>query len=124
MICASFLTKYLLIDWRWGLKYYYQHLVDADIYSNTAGWGFVSSTGPDAVPYFRAPFNPFIQSKKFDLDTEYIKKWMPSLSQVDARDLHKWYDEKVRAKYPELMHYKPIVDYSEQKQRVLAAYKP
>lgn len=132
MIVASFLVKTLLIDWREGERYFAQKLVDYDVASNNGNWRWIAGDGVtvdgraihfDSQPYFRI-MNPWIQSANFDKDGEYIKKWMPSLSQVDARDLHKWYDEKVRAKYPELMHYKPIVDYSVQKQRVLAAYKP
>jgi len=122
MICSSVLTKYFLIDWRWGLKYYYTHLVDADIFSNTAGWGFSSSTGPDAVPYFRAPFNPFIQSKEFDPDAEYIKRWLPELADVSVANIHKWFDAGVRAKaastYPA-----PIMDYKEASARAISVFK-
>ena len=67
MLTGCVLTKYFMIDWRKGMKFFYQNLVDADIFNNTAGWGWVSSTGPDAVPYFRYPFNPWTQSKKFDV---------------------------------------------------------
>ena len=67
MLTGCVLTKYFMVDWRKGMKFFYQNLVDADVFNNTAGWGWVSSTGPDAVPYFRPPFNPWIQSKKFDL---------------------------------------------------------
>ena len=123
MICGSVLTKYFLIDWRWGLKYYYQHLVDADIYSNTAGWGFVSSTGPDAVPYFRAPFNPFIQSKKFDIDTEYIKKWIPELREVNPKDIHKWYDPNIREKYQHIKYPSPIMSHEMASKRALEIFK-
>ena len=123
MLCASVLTKYLLIDWRWGLKYYYTHLVDADIFSNTAGWGFVSSTGPDAVPYFRAPFNPYIQSDKFDKEAEYIKQWVPELKEVAAKDIHKWYDPDVRAKYPNIAYPAPMVDHKEASAHALKVFK-
>jgi deoxyribodipyrimidine photo-lyase len=123
MICASFLSKYLLIDWRWGAKYYYQHLIDCDIFSNTAGWGFSSSTGPDPTPYFRAPFNPFIQSKKFDKDAEYIKKWIPELIQVNSEDLHKWYDPNVRENYPEINYPDPMVDYEKASSNALKEFK-
>jgi len=123
MLCASVLTKYLLIDWRWGLKYYYTHLVDADIYSNTAGWGFASSTGPDAVPYFRPPFNPFIQSYKFDKDAVYIKKWVPELEGVSSKDIHKWFDPKVREKYTDVKYPAPIIDHKEASSRALTIFK-
>lgn len=112
MLCGSVLTKYLLIDWRWGMKYYEHVLTDANIFSNTAGWGFVSSTGVDAVPYFRRPFNPFIQSKKFDKDAEYIKKWVPELQDVEPKDIHKWYDVVIREKYNKAIKYpEPIIDH-------------
>lgn len=124
MLCGSVLTKYLLIDWRWGLKYFYTHLVDADIYSNTAGWGFVSSTGPDGVPYFRAPFNPFIQSYKFDREAIYIKKWVPELQDVDPKDIHRWYDPAIREKYTQVSSYPaPIIDHKEASARALRTFK-
>ena len=122
MLCCSVLTKYFLIDWRWGLKYYYQKLVDADIFSNTAGWGFVSSTGPDGVPYFRAPFNPYTQSKKFDKEAEYIKKWVPELKNVEPKDIHKWFDSNIRDKY-DVSYPEPIVDYKEASSRALTVFK-
>lgn len=123
MLCGSVLTKYFLIDWRWGLKYYYTHLVDADIFSNTAGWGFVSSTGPDGVPYFRAPFNPFIQSKKFDLEATYIKQWIPELKDVPPKDIHTWYDPSVRSKYPTISYPAPVVDYQKASAQAVAVFK-
>lgn len=123
MLCGSVLTKYFLIDWRWGLKYYYTHLVDADIYSNTAGWGFVSSTGPDGVPYFRAPFNPFIQSSKFDKEAEYIKQWIPELKDVAPKDIHNWFDSEVRSKYSNIKYPSPIVNHKEASARALKVFK-
>lgn len=123
MLCGSVLTKYFLIDWRWGLKYYYTHLVDADIYSNTAGWGFVSSTGPDGVPYFRAPFNPFIQSSKFDKEAEYIQNWVPELKEVSPKDIHNWFNPEVRSKYPMVNYPAPIVNHKEASARALKVFK-
>ena len=123
MLCSSVLTKYFLIDWRWGLKYYYQHLVDADIYSNTAGWGFSSSTGADAVPYFRAPFNPFIQSEKFDKEAIYIKQWIPELKEVSPRDIHRWFDSDIRTKYSSIEYPAPIIDHKEASQRAMRIFK-
>lgn len=122
MLCGSVLTKYFLIDWRWGMKYYEKQLTDANIFSNTAGWGFVSSTGVDAVPYFRRPFNPFIQSKKFDKDAEYIKKWVPELKDVDAKDIHKWYDKSVREKYKGLKYPEPIIDHEFASKRAVETF--
>ena len=119
MLCASVLSKYMWIDWRAGAKFYYTHLVDADIFSNTAGWGFSSSTGVDAVPYFRAPFNPFIQSKKFDPDAEYIKRWVPELSDIPAKLIHKWGQLDVPAtQYPF-----PIINCKEASSDAVARFK-
>ena len=76
MIVASFLTKHLLIDWRWGEAYFAQKLLDFDLASNNGGWQWVAGSGCDAVPYFRI-FNPYIQTKKFDPQFKYIRKWVP-----------------------------------------------
>lgn len=123
MLCACVLTKYFWIDWRAGAKFYYTHLVDADIFSNTAGWGFSSSTGPDAVPYFRAPFNPFIQSKKFDADAEYIKRWVPELRDVAARDIHRWSEPAVREQYRGVAYPAPVVDQKLASKHALQAFR-
>jgi deoxyribodipyrimidine photo-lyase len=123
MLTSSTLTKYFLIDWRWGLKYFYQHLVDADVFSNTAGWGFSSSTGADAVPYFRAPFNPFIQSQKFDKDATYIHQWVPELAAVAPADIHRWGDATIRAKYPGITYPAPVIDQKEASVRAMKVFK-
>ena len=77
MITAMFLTKDLLIDWRWGEKYFATKLVDYDPASNNGGWQWSASTGTDAQPYFRI-FNPDLQLKKYDKDYEYIRTWIPT----------------------------------------------
>lgn len=122
MIVASVATKYFLLDWRECARYFYTQLVDADTFSNTAGWGWSSSTGVDAVPYFRAPFNPFLQSAKFDKDAEYIKKYVPELMDVPAKDIHKWYLPEVRAKYPSVSYPAPVVDYKEASARAVKVF--
>lgn len=76
MIVASFLCKHLLIDWRWGERFFAQKLLDFDLSSNVGGWQWAASSGCDAVPYFRI-FNPSSQQEKFDPKFEYIKKWVP-----------------------------------------------
>ena len=76
MIVASFLTKHLLIDWRWGEAYFAQKLLDFDLASNNGGWQWVAGSGCDSVPYFRI-FNPYIQTKKFDPQFKYVRKWVP-----------------------------------------------
>lgn len=76
MITASFLTKHLLIDWRWGEAYFARKLLDYDQASNVGGWQWAAGTGNDAAPYFRV-FSPELQTKRFDPQLAYIKKWIP-----------------------------------------------
>jgi deoxyribodipyrimidine photo-lyase len=101
MIVASFLTKHLLIDWRWGEAYFAQKLLDFDLAANNGGWQWASGSGCDAAPYFRV-FNPRLQTEKFDKELKYIRHWVPELDSFD---------------YP-----KPIVVHEEARERVLAAY--
>jgi len=79
MITASFLTKHLLIDWRWGEAYFARKLLDFELSSNNGGWQWAAGTGTDAQPYFRI-FNPWSQADKFDPKQEYIKKWVPEIN--------------------------------------------
>ena len=76
MIVASFLTKHLLIDWRWGEAYFAQKLLDFDLAANNGGWQWAAGSGCDAAPYFRI-FNPYLQTQKFDPSFTYIRKWVP-----------------------------------------------
>lgn len=76
MITASFLTKHLLIDWRWGEAWFAQKLLDFDLASNNGGWQWAAGSGCDAAPYFRV-FNPYLQTEKFDKQAQYIRKWVP-----------------------------------------------
>lgn len=110
MITASFLVKDLGIDWREGERYFATKLVDYDPASNNGGWQWVSGTGTDANPYFRI-FNPWNQMKDYDKQCEYVKKWIPELSDMDSEDIHKWYDASVREKYKEVKYKAPIVDH-------------
>lgn len=102
MIAASFLTKHLLIDWRWGEAYFAQKLLDYDLASNNGGWQWASGSGTDAAPYFRI-FNPWTQQDKFDKHKAYIKKWI---------------SEYGTPQYPQ-----PIVDHKEARERCLKTYK-
>ena len=122
MTTANFLIKTLLIDWRIGEQYFAQQLTDYDIASNNGKWQGISGTGVDMKPYFR-DMNPWIQSSKFDIDAEYIKKWVPELDKVDASDIHKWHETYSDAKYKGVHYPKPIVDYSRQKTKMLEMYK-
>lgn len=76
MVVASFLSKHLLIDWRWGEKYFAEKLLDYDLASNVGGWQWVVGSGCDGAPYFRI-FNPESQAERFDPEKKYIKKWVP-----------------------------------------------
>lgn len=101
MVVASFLTKHLLIDWRWGEAYFAQKLLDYDLSANNGNWQWAAGCGCDAAPYFRV-FNPTLQTQKFDPKLIYIKRWIPE--------------------YDELYLY-PIVDHDFARNRAIAAYK-
>ena len=81
MITASFLTKHLLIDWRWGEAYFARHLLDFDFAANNGGWQWAAGSGCDAAPYFRI-FNPALQTGKFDKKGLYIRKWVPEFQEL------------------------------------------
>lgn len=120
MIVASFLTKDLLIDWRWGEKYFATQLQDYSISANNGGWQWTAGTGTDSQPYFRI-FNPWSQSKSYDPNCEYIKKWIPELENVNNKDIHEWdkkYKDYKNIKYPE-----PIVDHKKERLNTLKVYK-
>lgn len=102
MIVSSFLTKDLLIDWRWGEAYFAEKLLDFELASNNGGWQWAAGCGVDAAPYFRV-FNPTIQALKFDPKFEYIKKWVPEYDKLE---------------YP-----KPIVNHDIAKKRVIERYQ-
>jgi deoxyribodipyrimidine photo-lyase len=101
MITASFLTKHLLIDWRWGEAYFAKKLLDYDLASNNGGWQWAAGSGCDAAPYFRI-FNPYLQTQKFDPDLKYIRKWIPELDELT---------------YPQ-----PIVEHEVARKRCLVVY--
>lgn len=105
MIVASFLTKNLFIDWRWGEQYFASKLVDYDPSSNNGGWQWCASTGTDSQPYFRI-FAPSAQLEKFDKECLYVKKWVPELRDVDNKIILNWEkNNNYNITYP-----KPIVD--------------
>ncbi len=108
MIVASFLTKDLHIDWRWGEKYFASKLVDYDPSVNIGNWQWSASTGCDAQPWFRI-FNPWLQQKKFDPDCVYIKKWIPELKDATSKQIHNHYLENSLLDY-----HKPMVDHKEE----------
>ena len=87
MVVASFLTKDLGIDWRWGEAYFALHLNDFDLAANNGGWQWAASTGCDAQPYFRI-FNPVSQSEKFDAEGKFIRRYLPALAKLPAKLIH------------------------------------
>ena len=99
MIVASFLVKDLHISWRWGERYFAQHLLDYDPCVNNGNWQWAASTGCDAQPYFRI-FNPWLQQKKFDADCLYIKRWLPELRAYSPIVIHNWYKKPLACDYP------------------------
>jgi deoxyribodipyrimidine photo-lyase len=117
MIVASFMTKDLLLDWRLGEEHFAQHLMDYELASNVGGWQWAASTGTDAQPYFRI-FNPLLQSKKFDEEGEYIRKYVPELEFMPTRDIHEPHKKAKPANYPQ-----PIVNHDEMRLRTLAMFK-
>ena len=106
MIVASFLTKDLHISWRWGERYFAQHLVDYDPCVNNGNWQWAASTGCDAQPYFRI-FNPWLQQQKFDPDCQYIYRWIPELKGIPVSSIHNWH-----SKHSVLLYPKPMVDHA------------
>lgn len=137
MVVASFLTKHLLIDWRWGEAYFRRQLIDGDLAANNGGWQWAAGTGCDAQPYFRI-FNPMSQSEKFDPDGHFIRNYLPQLEQCSNKalhhanvhqsqqadlfsgEIHKALDtdnKETGMSYP-----RPIVDHQHARQRALTAY--
>lgn len=103
MIVASFLTKHLLIDWRWGEAYFAQQLLDFDLSANNGGWQWAAGSGCDAAPYFRV-FSPDAQTLKFDPNLKYVRRWVPEFEQFTyPRPIvdHRWARERAIARYKE-----------------------
>lgn len=127
MITASFLTKHLRIHWSQGEAWFWDTLVDADIGNNVANWQWVAGTGADAAPYFRI-FNPMLQGEKFDPKGDYVRKWVPELSAMPDKYLHKPWQAptdvlasagvNLGTTYPE-----PMVDHASAREAALDAFR-
>ena len=115
MLTAVFLSKYLLIDWRQGERWFMQHLVDGDLASNNGGWQWAASTGTDAVPYFRL-LSPYRQAERFDAQGEFIARYVPELQQLPAK-------QRIQPKGYVQGYPAPMLDLSEGRIRVLEAFK-
>jgi deoxyribodipyrimidine photo-lyase len=120
LIVSSFLVKTLLISWEQGEKYFACKLTDYDPASNNGNWQWQAGSGADSQPYFRI-FNPWLQTKEYDPDCEYIKTWIPELKDVPNKDILNW--DKTWSNYKQIKYFKPMVDYAEQKDKVLQMYK-
>ena len=126
MIVASFLTKNLLIPWQEGARWFWDTLVDADLANNTQGWQWTAGCGADAAPYFRV-FNPILQSRKFDADGAYLRRWLPELAGLPDTHVHApWQAPRevldavgltLGKEYP-----LPLVDLQDSRSRALNAY--
>jgi len=127
MVVASFLAKDLFLDWRLGETHFMRHLLDGDVANNDGGWQWAASVGTDAQPYFRI-FNPVTQSKKFDPEGAWIRRWVPELRRVPDRYLHEPWTMPpavqeaigcvIGRDYPA-----PIVDHAAARQRAIAAFE-
>ena len=127
MVTASFLVKDLLIDWRWGERYFAQHLNDYDLSANNGGWQWAASTGCDAQPWFRI-FNPITQSERFDPQGKFIRRYIPELAHCNDKEIHApWLIIPLRLQSLKLAIGKdypaPIVDHATQRALVLGLYK-
>ena len=127
MVVGSFLVKNLLIHWQHGHQWFWDCLVDADLASNSASWQWIAGCGADAAPFFRI-FNPVTQSKKFDTDGEYIRRYVPELAKLPNKYIHEpWLAPEdilnsaglqLGVDYPQ-----PVVDIKESRERALTAFK-
>ena len=118
MVVAMFFSKNMFHDWRLGEKFFMENLIDGDFSSNNGGWQWSASTGTDAAPYFRI-FNPISQSEKFDKDGKFIKKYVPELKDLDAKEIH--------LPSPGLLfpkeYFKPMLDLKESRVLAIEAFK-
>ncbi len=119
MICAMFLSKNLLIDWRKGEQWFMQQLIDGDLAANNGGWQWCASTGTDAAPYFRI-FNPISQSQKFDENGDYIRRWVPELAHLDAKTIH---DPYAKNAIKHLDYPRPMVDLKTSRAKAIEVFK-
>ncbi|MEO6118100.1 MAG: deoxyribodipyrimidine photo-lyase, partial [Methylotenera sp.] len=127
MVVASFLVKDLLIDWRWGERYFADKLIDFDLSANNGGWQWAASTGCDAQPWFRI-FNPVTQSERFDAQGRFIRKYIPELTKCNDKEIHApWLMPPVRLEALALSlgedYPLPVVDHTTQRLLALGLYK-
>jgi len=121
MIVGSFLVKNLLLHWRDGEDWFWDTLVDADLGNNAAGWQWIAGCGADAAPYFRV-FNPVLQSKKFDADGAYIRKYVPELRDMPDSLIHTPWEAPPMLRAAAKDYPAPVVDLIQSRDRALKAY--
>jgi deoxyribodipyrimidine photo-lyase len=126
IVTASFMVKDLGVDWRRGEAYFAEHLIDYELASNNGGWQWAASTGCDAQPWFRI-FNPVTQSRRFDPDGRFIRRYLPQLAQLPDALLHApWTARPVDLAAAGLElgrdYPRPIVDHEEARAKTLARY--
>jgi deoxyribodipyrimidine photo-lyase len=127
MVVASFLTKDLQIDWRWGERYFAEQLIDYDMSANTGGWQWAASTGCDSQPYFRI-FNPTAQSEKFDAKGAFIRRYIPEIAALSDKEIHApWLCSEMILNARDIVLGKtyphPIVDHASARDATLAMFK-
>lgn len=120
LVTSAVLIKILQCDWRIGEKYFAQQLIDYDPSVNNGNWQWGSSSGADSQPYFRI-FNPWTQSKKFDPNCIYIKKWLPQLKNIPSKEIHQW--DKYYQNYKNIDYNGPITSYEDARKETLEMYK-
>ncbi len=118
MVVASFLSKHLLIDWRWGERYFRQKLIDGDLAANNGGWQWSAGTGCDAQPYFRV-FNPISQCEKFDPTGGFLRNYLPELEEVDLKLIHKLKIPVQAELFSDKSYIYPIVEHKFARERAL-----
>ncbi len=126
MVAASFLVKDLLIDWRWGERFFMEHLIDGDAAANNGGWQWTAGVGADAAPYFRV-FSPVLQSQKFDANGVYIRRWLSALARVPDQYIHAPWTMPIAVQTQsgcviERDYPAPIIEHAIARARTLAAY--
>lgn len=122
LISSNFLNRILGIDWRLGERYFAQKLIDYDPSVNNGNWQWIASVGVDPKPFSQRIFNPILQSKKYDPDTIYIKKWLPNLYSIGSKELHDWESNYEKHNLSSIKYFKPIVSYKEQREKSIKMY--
>lgn len=123
LITSNFLNRLLRIDWRWSEIYYAKMLTDYDPAVNNGNHQWIASVGVDPKPYFQRLFNPWLQSKKYDNNCEYIKKWIPELKNIPNNEIHNWNEFYNKYDLDKIKYFKPIVDYKIERQKSIEMYR-